>query len=251
MISLPKVQWYRVPGTHEAIIDRETFLAVQKGLDLRTKEDGTGRVHPLAGLVKCMDCGSTMSKTSNGRKGPQRMYYLRCKLYADSGTQKLCTRHSIRLDQLIDVVSERVRHYVQNYYSLEELKLPTPKDTRKDALEQERKSLAVQLEKRSVALKNLYLDKVSGILSEGQFVNLNQDFFAEKSRLERRLAQIDEELAEQKEPQNQADLMEKAQQLLKLDPLPRELALLLIQKIEVGERDPATGEQAIKIHWKF
>ena len=82
-------------------------------------------------------------------------------------------------------------------------------------------------------------------------MDLNQDFLAEKSRLERRLAQIDQELGEQELPQQQVDLMEKAQELLKLDTLPRELAVSLIQKIEIGEQDPATGRQEVKIHWKF
>jgi PadR family transcriptional regulator PadR len=53
-------------------------------------------------------------------------------------------------------------------------------------LEQEQKALTAQLEKRGQALKALYLDKVAGILSEGQFVELNQTFLQEKSRLERR-----------------------------------------------------------------
>ena len=160
-------------------------------------------------------------------------------------------RHSIRLDRLIDLVLERLRHYVQNYYTLEEMELPQPRDTKRDVLLQEQKALTAQLEKRSAALKNLYLDKVSGVLSEGQFVDLNQDFLAEKSRLERRLSQIDEELAEQEQPRQQTDLMEKAQELLKLDTLPRELAVMLIQKIEIGEQDPDTGQQEVKIHWKF
>ena len=113
LITMPREQWFRVEDTHEAIIDRKTFQTVQKLMALRSREDGTGMVHPLAGLVKCMDCGSTMSKTSNGKKGAKRVYYLRCKLYADSGVEKLCTRHSIRLDWLIDLVLERLRHYVQ------------------------------------------------------------------------------------------------------------------------------------------
>ena len=45
-----------------------------------------------------------MSKCSNGKQS-----YLRCKLYADSGKQQLCTRHSVRLDRLIELVSERIR----------------------------------------------------------------------------------------------------------------------------------------------
>ena len=251
LIDMPKEQWFRVEGTHEAIIDRELFQTVQRGLDLRSKTDGTGEVHLLSGLVKCMDCGSTMSKTSNGKKGKAQVYYLRCKLYADSGTQKLCTRHSIRLDRLIELVSQRIRDYIGAYYHLEELELPPPKDDHLEALLLEQRTLSAQLEKRSTALKNLYLDKVSGVLSEGQFVELNQDFLEEKSRLERRLAQIDQELCGQEQPHNQEEVMDKARELLELKTLPRELAVMLIEKIEIGEQDPDTGQQEVKIHWKF
>ena len=251
MIIVPKECWFRVEGTHEAIIDRETFETVQRNLDIRSREDGTGMVHPLAGLVKCMDCGSTMSKTTNGKKGPRRVSYLRCKLYADSGAQKLCTRHSIRLDRLIELVSERLRGYAQLYYNLEELELPQPNDDQTEALQLEQRTLTAQLEKRSTALKNLYLDKVSGVISEGQFVDLNQNFLVEKSRLEQRLAQISQELSQREQPRGQEDLMGKAQKLLELKTLPRELAVMLIEKIEIGERDLKTGRQEVKIHWKF
>ena len=251
MIVMPRERWFRVEGTHEAIIDRETFETVQRNLDIRSREDGTGMVHPLAGLVKCMDCGSTMSKTSNGKKGKAQVYYLRCKLYADSGTKKLCTRHSIRLDQLIELVSHRIRDYIQTYYNLDKLELPPPRDDHREALLAEQRTLAAQLEKRSAALKNLYLDKVSGVLSEGQFVELNQDFLSEKSRLERRLAQIDQELSQGEQPRNQDETMAKARELLELKTLPRELAVMLIEKIEIGERDAETGRQEVKIYWKF
>ena len=73
----------------------------------------------------------------------------------------------------------------------------------------------------------------------------------ECGRLERRLAQIDEELSESAQPQEQADLMERAQELLELKTLPRELAVALIERIEIGERDAETGEQKVNIVWKF
>lgn len=251
VIDVPEEQWFRVEGTHDAIIDRELFEKVQQGLRLRSKTDGTGEAHLLSGLVKCMDCGSTMSKTTNCQQGRPRVSYLRCKLYADSGREKLCTRHSIRLDRLIELVSERIRYYVQNYYKLEDLDIQPPPDNRREALEQEQKSLTAQLEKRSQALKNLYLDKVSGVLSEGQFMELNQDFLAEKKRLERRLAQIDQELGKHVESLDQAAVMERAKELLKLESIPRELVVTLIEKIEVGEKDRESGNQEIRITWKF
>ena len=74
---------------------------------------------------------------------------------------------------MIDLVLERLRHYVQSYYTLEELELEKPQNTKRNVLLQEQKALMIQLEKRSLALKNLYLDKVSGVLSEGQFMDLN------------------------------------------------------------------------------
>ena len=246
IIDTPEDQWYRVEGTHEAIIDRATFDAIQRGLRLRTKTDGSGEAHLLSGLVKCADCGSTMSKCSNGKRS-----YLRCKLYADSGKEKLCTRHSVRLDQLIELVSDRIRYYVQTYYELNPNDLQPQEDTRQKALKQERKTLAAQLEKRSQALKTLYLDKVAGIISEGQFVELNRSFLDEKSRLEQRLAKIEEELEKREQPQQQADLMEKARELLKLETVPRELVVGLIERIEIGERNPNTGKQEVKINWKF
>ena len=246
IIDTPEDQGYRVEGTHEAIIDRATFDAIQRGLRLRTKTDGSGEAHLLSGLVKCADCGSTMSKCSNGKRS-----YLRCKLYADSGKQRLCTRHSVRLDQLIELVSDRIRYYVQTYYELNPNDLQPQEDTRQKALKQERKTLAAQLEKRSQALKTLYLDKVAGIISEGQFVELNRSFLDEKSRLEQRLAKIEEELEKREQPQQQADLMEKARELLKLETVPRELVVGLIERIEIGERNPNTGKQEVKINWKF
>ena len=246
IIDTPESEWYRVEGTHEAIIDRATFEAVQRGLKLRSRTDGSGDAHLLSGLVKCADCGSTMSKCSNGKQT-----YLRCKLYADSGSKRLCTRHSVRLDQLIDLISERIRYYVQTYYQLDPKDLQPQKDTRREPLEQEQRSLTVQLEKRSQALKALYLDKVAGILSEGQFVELNQSFLEEKSRLERRLAVIGEELAERDHSEDQDGLMERARELLKLETVPRELVVGLVERIEIGEKNPETGRQEVKVFWKF
>ena len=246
IIDTPESEWYRVEGTHEAIIDRATFEAVQRGLKLRSRTDGAGQAHLLSGLVKCADCGSTMSKCSNGKRA-----YLRCKLYADSGSKRLCTRHSVRLDRLIDLISDRIRYYVQTYYQLDPADLQPQKDTRREALEQEQKSLTAQLEKRSQALKTLYLDRVAGILSEGQFVELNQSFLEEKSRLERRLTSVREELAEGERSEDQAGLMERAKELLKLETVPRELVVGLVEKIEICEKNMETGQQEVKVTWKF
>ncbi len=93
--------------------------------------------------------------------------------------------------------------------------------------------------------------RVAAILSEGQFVDLNQSFLDEKDRLERRLAHIGEELARREDSQQQTGLLERAQELLKLETVPRELVVGLIEKIEIGEKHPETGGQNVPAAWKF
>ena len=246
IIDTPEDQWYRVEGTHEAIIDRATFEAVRRGLRLRAKTDGSGEAHLLSGLVKCADCGSTMSKCSNGKQS-----YLRCRLYADSGKDKLCTRHSVRLDRLVELVSDRIRHYVRTCYELDAEAIRPPKDERREGLERERKTLAARLEKRSQALKTLYLDRAAGVIGREQFAELNEGFLDEKNRLEQRLGKINEELESREQPRRQDDFMERACELLRLETVPRELAAGLIEKIEIGEKHPETGRQNVSITWKF
>jgi len=168
------------------IIDRETFRAVQWGFKLQTRADGTGEAHLLAGLAKCADCDSTMSKCSNGNCS-----YLRYKLYIDSGSQKLCTRHSVWLDQLINPISEHIRYYVQTSYELDAQDIQPQKNTRQEVL------------------------------------------------------------AEQERPEQQGDLMDRARELLKLETVPRELVVGLVEKIEICEKNPETGQQEVKVTWKF
>ena len=45
--------------------------------------------------------------------------------------------------------------------------------------------------------------------------------------------------------------MKRARELLKLETVPRELVVGLIEKIEIGEKHPDTGKQNVSITWKF
>ena len=241
LIDLPREQWFRVEGTHEAIVDAALFQAVQQGLaDRHRGGGGTGAPHPLAGLVKCMDCGSAMGRTANAGHGTA---YLRCRRYADGGG---CTRHAIRLDALTALVAERVRRYVGLCCPPEALPLPAP-DREEDAADRERKALSARLAKTRQAVRSLYLDRAEGLLSREQFSQLNQSFLAEQAGLEERLARLETVSC----PEHATDLPRRAQDLLKLEQLPRALAALLIERVEIGERNPETGEQAVRITWKF
>lgn len=250
-VDVPEEEWYRVPGTHEAIIDPETFQQVQELLRPRVKTDGRGEVYVLSGLVKCADCGSTMARTSNGRPEDRRVSYLRCRRSAAGGERALCTRHTIRLDDLIDLVTERLRaHLAQSCGAADFDRLIHEKEKtgRTAALQKELRALEGQMELRAAVLRNLYLDKSSGLLGEEEFRAMNEAFRVEREEMIRRREALLQKL---ECPEPGENLVERARALLHFDPMPRELFILAVEKIEVGEKDPETGQQEVQIHWKF
>lgn len=252
VVSVPEENWYVVPGTHEAIIDRETFERVQPARELRTREDKRGELHPLAGLVRCMECGSAMSKTSNNN----HTYYLRCKLSMASGSRKLCTRHSIRLDKLVSLVEQRLREYISTFYEVGDVtrfKVKPQGDSESATVKKELAAVESSLEKRAAALKALYLDKVSGIIDEAQFCEMNHSFLEEKKRLERQRAELLQRAQALASPEadGERDTLEKVRCILESGTATRELMLLAVERVEVGERDPETKRQEVKIHWRF
>lgn len=56
----PKDEWYRVEGTHEAIIDRELWDKVQSLIEQNAKPFSVGTIGLFAQKTRCMYCGYTM-----------------------------------------------------------------------------------------------------------------------------------------------------------------------------------------------
>ncbi len=73
---VPRTEWIRVKGTHDPIIDRDTFDRVQDllSMDTRNPSDGNG-VYPLSGFVICADCGQPMVRRTSSRGGKVYAYY--------------------------------------------------------------------------------------------------------------------------------------------------------------------------------
>ncbi len=64
-------EWQIIENTHEAIIDQETFDAVQKIRQTKRRIDTTGKANVLTGLVFCADCGRKMYNHKRGSKAKQ------------------------------------------------------------------------------------------------------------------------------------------------------------------------------------
>ena len=61
-------EWQVFEGTHEAIIDKETFAIVQRIRDGRRRVTPMGEMPILSGMVFCADCGSKMYQVRMTKK---------------------------------------------------------------------------------------------------------------------------------------------------------------------------------------
>ena len=101
-----KEDWIRVEGTHEAIIDKDTFERVRDAMkkDVRSSP-GKECVYPLSGFLYCADCGESMVRKSVKAKGKEYAYYV-CNKHRTGGE---CTSHAVKESNLLLSVQETIR----------------------------------------------------------------------------------------------------------------------------------------------
>ena len=104
----------------------------------------------------------------------------------------------------------------------------------------------------SKGVKDLYLDKVKGEVTEDMFIELSKELYREKADLEALLqdekAKLDSIEARIKSGDNRRELI---QRFVNANHLTREMTDVLIDHIDVGRRIQGTHEVPIVIHWKF
>ncbi|MDL2232425.1 recombinase family protein [Ruminococcaceae bacterium OttesenSCG-928-L11] len=255
LLSLPAEQWYRVEGTHRAIIDRDTFDAVQRRMDAHTRTDGSGQVHLLAGKVRCADCGGTMRRLTHTYKGVPKSY-LQCGLYSTTRKAPQCTGHTIRLDRLTPIIEERIRVLLASLdeAALDGSVLLPEGDVDRPA---ERLRREVEAQRRQEArlregMKTLYLDKAEGLIDRDYFARMNAVLAADLEETARRIASLEAQSRELAARAESAPApREQIAALLTGRPVSRTLIDLLIDRITIGEKSGAPARQSITIHWKI
>lgn len=254
VIPIRKEEWIIIQDTHEPIISKETFKEVQIRMKYRKRSSGEGKAHLFSTKLRCGDCGNIMHKNSTFRRGV-RYSYFRCKIYAVDPNKSLCTRHGIRYDHLEEVVIEKLRKYFNQYLDDNLLFQQNVNDEINEEIESLSKELSLiekQFQQKSLVLRNLYEDKITGLITTEQFIEMNKGFSSEKDSLEKRKVVTSESIEELKaKTSNHDKLVDYAFKYKNLSELTREIVNEFIDYIEVFERDNKTNEQKIKIHWRF
>ena len=188
-------EWQVFEGTHEAIIDKETFAIVQRIRDGRRRLTPMGEMPILSGMVFCADCGSKMYQVRMRGWEHDKENFV-CANYRKR-TKAACSSHQIRnvvIEQLLLEDLRRVTSFAKNHEeefvrlvtdSVSRLLNREMKDNRKE-YEQSQARIAA-LDK---IIQRLYEDNVTGRISDERFARMSATYEAEQQTLEKRVAEL-------------------------------------------------------------
>ena len=250
--------WIVVEGQHEPLVDKKSFDIVQEKLKSRQRPRNTGEISLFAGLIKCGECGKSLTVRMTNDKHPKQIYS--CKTYNAYGKNH-CSQHRIDLDTLSTLVLHKIRECANaalvDGEAVADRLSDSCKAQQKGQREALERSLAKDEERIEVLEKlvmRLYEDMVAGRVSETNFQLLMEKTQKEQKELKERVDKTRKLL------HDEIQLADDAQQWIESIQAYRDITELdaatlnrLIKEIIVHESidDDKTRHISIEIHFNL
>lgn len=265
-VSKPESEWIRVENTHEPLISQEVWDAVQRmdNHPARGRSGKSGTVSLFGGLLRCMDCGSSMRymrdyrKKASGKEPEFKSYV--CNRYA-SGGKNACSSHYINQKALTQIVLTDIRckaMWAQNGREKLREKILAQKESagreKARTLQAELSAIDRRLPELDRLVQSAYEDKVMGKIPENLCVQLLNGYEAERKAKQERRRELTEQLAASRENEQSVDAwLDMVQNYYDLQELDRPTLMRLIQKIEISEKYTVDDyeERDIHIYYNF
>lgn len=259
LIKLPQEAWIEVKNKHEAIIDENTFNEVQKIISVKKKKiKDENEPQIFIGLLRCPDCGSTLSfKRTKDRKS---YGHYACSTFRTFG-KSYCSMHYINYENLYNAVLDDMNLHIKQANLSESALLDQIKD--KDSvhikntvktLNKEITTNQKRIETLDIVISKLYEDHAIGKVDDTRFKNLLKGYEAEQISLkvtnEEKSNQLIASNSKTKNVHQFIDIIKKYTNIKELD---TKILNEFIDKIII--HNPIYEEnirhQQIDIHYKF
>lgn len=246
---VPKENWLRKEHTHEPIIDMDLWNRVQNRIQFRTKPAYDGKLGLFAYKARCMYCGYSMrSAKTRGRR------YLRCGTKMVSANT--CEGGFISEEELKKTVYHEWIRMINQYLNMSQAENSIMLENHyEELIDQKKKELRKINNKKAkleMAVKRLYLDHVSDIITMEEYISFKEDFQREAKELKDQAAQLQEKCTElQKQKENRYSRQELLQKYIHYKELNRDVINRFIDYIEIGKRAGRKEMVPVIIHWNF
>ena len=247
--QVPEDEWITVENMHEPIIEKELFEKAQGLRKVDTRVQNSGALSMWAGILKCADCGRAMHKKyCKNKSGTVYEYYI-CGTYRKK-SNKLCTKHTIKVEELEKAVLETIKLHIELLINAKELLKQMEKyNTKKLAksnIENIEQSKEREIEKISNLKKCLYEDWKNEYITKEEYFEYKHKYELDIERIKKIIINLKEQKAEQEKiAEKKSKWIENFKRQKNIYELDRDILIELIEYIEVYEN------KKIKIHFKF
>ena len=260
-VSVPAEEQLVFPGTHEAIVDEETWQAAQQ-IFHPEMASAPGKSCALKGLMVCGECGVPMK--FHRMTGHEECNDFVCRTHQKSAAyeERLCTHNSIRVTVIREIVRDTLR--TVNRYAIADEEGFRRRLAREAATYQpdDRKQLAkaIREKEKHIArlehlLKKLYEDYALGHIPEERFDRLSAQYEQEEATLKVELADDQVRLNEVQTASAQTDkYLALARKYRDCAEVTDDMILAFVEKIVVYRTiRPAKGQRTrqIEVHLNY
>lgn len=241
-------EWIRVENNHEAIVSKEIFDKATEAKRNRTisRPCKEGHVLPLAGHIKCADCGRAMKASSCHKydnKAP--FFYYICGTYSTK-SKKHCTRHGISQKVLKEAVLKAIQLQISTVVNVEKLLsqvIIKPKVNLKNKfIEDSIIKMENELLKTKNIKKSLYEDWKQEMITREEYISYSKEYQDKIEELEIKLDKLNKERKNYKDNiiESKNTWMEVFKKYNNITELTREVVLDLIDVVYVHENKKIT-----------
>ena len=248
--QVPEEEWVRVENTHEAIIDKETFEKAQELSKRDTKvSQKTKELSIWAGFLRCSDCKRAMNKKSSTNKSGNKYEYYICSTYRKK-SNNLCTKHSIKVENLEKAVLKAINFHIDLLINTEEIVQQINESTYQNTKNENLENMIIAKQSEIAKILNfkrtLYEDWKNGDITREEYLEYKQKYENDIERLKQNIERLENEKQKYESKSiNSNEWIEKFKEQKEITELSRDIMMELMDCIYVKEN----GD--IKIKFKF
>lgn len=229
--------WVVVEGTHEPLIDTETFHKVRMLVNSRKHTRSRSYDFLLKGMIFCHECGYPLAVLNRKNAAGEDVLYFVCRTYQRFTKAGVCSCHSIKEKTVTDAVIAKVREVCEAYLNPKEL-LPIAQEAveqarKENTQETEMQAIQNKIDSLTANLDKMYMDRLSGLLAEADFERIYSKVKLERSLLEEKRQEL--ELRKKSPVRTEDRAKELVQRFVDSAFTSRELLVSLIERVELTE----------------
>lgn len=229
--------WMVVEGTHEPLIDTETFHKVRMLVNSRKHTRSRTYDFLLKGMIFCHECGYPLAVLNRKNAAGEDVLYFVCRTYQRFTKAGVCSCHSIKEKTVTDAVIAKVWEVCEAYLNPKEL-LPIAQEAveqarKENTQETEMQTIQNKIDSLTANLDKMYMDRLSGLLAEADFERIYSKVKLERSLLEEKRNEL--ELRKKRPVRTEDRAKELVQRFVYSAFTSRELLVSLIERVELTE----------------